>query len=160
MRYKNTEEELRQAVLTSLSIRQVLDKLDIIAAGGNYKTIHSRIKQYEIDTSHFTGAAWNVGENFKPFGKKIKLNDILVENSTYSNTFTLKNRLFAKGIKSKICEICKKTHWLEKPIALELHHINGVNNDNRIENLMILCPNCHAQTDNYRGKNQKRINKG
>ena len=60
--------------------------------------------------------------------------------------------MLKEGLKEHKCEICKQTEWLGKPIPLELHHINNVKNDLRIENLQILCPNCHAQTDNYRGK--------
>ena len=52
------------------------------------------------------------------------------------------------------CECCGLTEWLGQPIALELHHINGITTDNRLDNLVILCPNCHAQTDNYRGLNK------
>lgn len=70
----------------------------------------------------------------------------------------IKTRLFITGQKQNICESCGiNGEWLGKPITLELHHINGVNNDNKIENLQLLCPNCHSQTDNFR--NKKRVPK-
>ena len=91
---------------------------------------------------------------FKPFeGKKIE--EILVENSTYQS-YKLKKRLIAEGIKKSVCESCGQSEWLEQPIPLELHHINGNNSDNRLENLRLLCPNCHALTDSYRGKNKRK----
>ena len=62
-------------------------------------------------------------------------------------------RLLNANLKERICEHCENTLWLGNPIPLELHHINGVSSDNRLENLQLLCPNCHALTDNYRGKN-------
>ena len=72
-----------------------------------------------------------------------------VQNSTYH----LKERLLKEGVKECKCECCGNTKWMGEPIALELHHVNGVKDDLRIENLQILCPNCHAFTDNYRGRN-------
>jgi Zn finger protein HypA/HybF involved in hydrogenase expression len=79
---------------------------------------------------------------------------ILVENSSYVSSNSLRKRLLKEKIKEPKCECCGATEWLGKPIALELHHVNGIKDDLRIENLQILCPNCHAFTDNYRGKNQ------
>ena len=91
------------------------------------------------------------------FPSKTKsLDEILVEDSSYDCTSSLKKRLFKEGVKEQKCECCGISEWLGKPIALELHHINGVHNDNRIENLQILCPNCHSQTNNYCGKNAKK----
>lgn len=80
------------------------------------------------------------------------LNKILVANSTYQ-TDKLRKRLLKEGIKKHVCEVCSRTKWMNKPIPLELDHLNGINTDHRLKNLRLICPNCHAQTDNYRGKN-------
>jgi Zn finger protein HypA/HybF involved in hydrogenase expression len=84
--------------------------------------------------------------------RKFGLEQILVENSTFQ-TNKLRKRLLETGLKEHKCENCNNTEWMGKPIPLELSHKNGVNNDHRLENLELLCPNCHAQTPTYRGKN-------
>ena len=156
MKNNINKEELQNIVKESLSIADICRKLNIRPCGGNYKTINKKLKLWNIDTTHFTGAAWNVGTRFKPFGIKKDLKDILIENSTYTSTSYLKNRLYTEGYKDKKCEVCNLTTWNNLDIVLELDHINGVNgvnNDNRIENLRIICPNCHSQTTNFRGRN-------
>ena len=153
MKHSYTDDQLRTAVENNKSISGVLKELGIIAAGGNYKTINAKITKLNIDTSHFTGKAWNQGEAYKPVMVAKPLKEILVENSNYQ-THKLRQRLISEGLKSHKCECCDNTEWQGHPIALELHHVNGINTDNRIENLKILCPNCHAFTDNYRGKNK------
>ena len=150
-RYTYSEQDLREAVKKSTSIRQVLEKLDIVPAGGNYQTTNRRIKKLNIDISHFTGQAWNKG---KVIGPKRSVEEYLVENSVVQS-FKLKGRLIAEGLKEHKCECCGITEWNGKPAPIELDHINGNHHDNRLENLRILCPNCHAQTDTYRGKNKK-----
>ena len=82
------------------------------------------------------------------------IDEILINGSTYQS-FKLKRRLLKEGLTQHICENCSLTEWQGHPIPLELHHINGINIDNRLENLILLCPNCHALTDSYRGKNKK-----
>ena len=77
----------------------------------------------------------------------------------YIQSHKLKQKLIEEGIKEHCCEICKLTEWNGQPIPIELDHINGVNSDNRLENLRILCPNCHAQTPTHAGKNIKDKNK-
>ncbi|WP_035559142.1 HNH endonuclease [Hymenobacter sp. IS2118] len=149
----STDDEFRQAVAQSLSVRQVLSRIGLVPAGGNYKTVHSRIARLGLDTSHFTGAAWNVGVRYRSFGRKAELREILVEHSPYAFTHGLRRRLLKEGVKQHRCEACGLNTWQGQPIPLELHHQNGVNNDHRLENLQLLCPNCHAQTTSYRGKN-------
>lgn len=150
-RYTYTEKELQEAVKTSTSIRQVLEKLNIIPAGGNYQTTNRRIQKLNIDTSHFTGQAWNKG---KVIGPRRPIEKYLKENSVVQS-FKLKSRLISEGLKEHKCECCGITEWNGKSAPIELDHINGNHHDNRLENLRIMCPNCHAQTDTYRGKNKK-----
>lgn len=151
MKNKRSKEELEIAAINSYSIAEMCRKLGIKPVGGNYKIIHHAIKEYGIDISHFNGQGWNKGLKFNPKPLK-KIEDILVEHSNYQS-FKLKKRLFKEGLKTKVCECCGLSKWQNKEIPLELHHINGVNTDNRLENLQILCPNCHALTDTYRGHN-------
>ena len=81
------------------------------------------------------------------------LKEILVKDSFYQS-YKLKKRLLKEGFKEQRCECCGLEKWQGMPIPLESHHVNGDNRDNRTENLQLLCPNCHALTDNYRGLNK------
>lgn len=154
MKRKFTDEQLIDAVKTSLSKAEVMRKLNLHVGGANYDTIKRCIKQLGLDISHFTGAAWNQGSRYTPVQPPKPLEQILVENSSWTSSYHLRNRLLKEGYKEYKCECCGRTKWLDRPIALELHHINGIKDDLRLENLQILCPNCHAFTDNYRGKNR------
>ena len=83
----------------------------------------------------------------------IPLNEILEGLHPQYQTFKLKNRLLKEGIKENICEVCGLSEWNGKPLNMELHHLDGDRTNHKLENLQILCPNCHAQTDNFRAKN-------
>ncbi len=141
-----TEEQLREAVKTSRSIRKVLQSLGLRATGGNYCSIQSWIKELKIDTSHFLGQGWCK----QPPRFSWDLVEILVENSLYTNSGALKRRLMKEGVFSARCQRCGLAEWLGQAVPLELEHINGVRTDNRRENLQLLCPNCHAFTPTYR----------
>lgn len=154
MSQKRTKEEFEAAAKNSYSIAGMCRYLGLIPSGGNYRIIHNAIDTYAIDTRHFTGQGWNVNLNFKPF-EATPIEDILVVNSNYQS-FKLKRRLLDEGLKEHRCELCGLNEWKNNPIPLELHHINGNNRDNRLSNLKLLCPNCHALTDSYRGRNKKK----
>ena len=150
---KWTDEQFINAVKESFSYAQVIEKLNLKVAGSNYDTVKRKIKDLNLDISHMTGQGWNVGDRFKVTNQPKPLEEVLVEHSAWVSSNNLRKRLLKEGLKEYKCECCGRTEWLGKPIKLELHHVNGVKDDLRLENLMILCPNCHSFTDNYRGKN-------
>jgi 5-methylcytosine-specific restriction endonuclease McrA len=134
-----------------VSIAQALRRLGLVAAGGNYQDLHRRIAELGLDTSHMLGQAWLRGRT-NPHVRRRSLDEMLVLGGrVYTND--LKKRLIREGIKEAKCECCGLTEWNGQPIPLELDHINGRRDDNRLENLQLLCPNCHAQTPTYRGRN-------
>ena len=151
MKVKYTKELMESAIKNSYSIAEVCRKIGLKPVGSNYKTIKSKIELYNLDISHFTGQAWNKGRNFSEETARLPLNEILQEGVIYC-TDTLKKRLIKQGLKENRCELC---HISGEEIGLELHHINGNHYDNRIENLQILCPNCHSKTPNFRNRNGK-----
>lgn len=148
-----SDEQLIEAVVESKSYRSVLIKLGLIPAGGNYDQIKRRIQELELSTEHFTGKGWNAGGIFKPrIAVPIEL--LLVKDSDVQS-YKLKAKLFAKGIKKPECELCGwATISSDGRVPLELDHANGKRRDNRLENLRILCPNCHSLQPTHRGKNK------
>lgn len=152
---KWTDEQLRTAVRDSFSIRQTLQRLNLAGAGGNYEQVKKYFKSLHINTEHFRGQGWSRG--LKGIGHFVySLDEILTKNSTFQS-FKLKKRLFLAGLKKKECEKCGWSECsLDGRIPLELDHINGNRHDNRIENLRILCPNCHSLQPTHRGRNMKK----
>ena len=148
-----TKEQFREAVLSSKSVSETLTKLGIQPKGGNYKTFYSLAKKHNIDYSHFVGynngQAWNKN---KVTGPKRGINDYL-SNAYKITSHKLRLRLLDENILEHRCSFCKNTEWLGDSIPLELDHINGDHNDNRLINLRLLCPNCHTTTPTYRSKN-------
>lgn len=149
---KYITEHVVELVATCSSLRGLLVALELKPAGGNYESIKKFIQENNIDTSHFTGQKHLKGKTHDY--KKRPLMEVLVRGKT-ENTWRLKNRLLSEGVKSFKCERCGLTKWIDQEIPLELHHIDGDRTNNTLLNLSLLCPNCHAMTDNYRGKNKR-----
>lgn len=151
-----SKENLEKIIKDCYSISDVLEKQGLKQVGGNYYTAKKYIDLYQLDTSHFTGQLWH-SNPIKTFEDKklVKLEEILQENTSFGSD-NLKKRLIEAGIKQYQCECCGNTIWNDNPIPLELHHINGNHFDNRLENLQLLCCNCHAQTDTYKKRMSER----
>lgn len=149
-----SKENLETVVKESKSKAEVLRKLGLAAKGGNYKSLDRWLEEHNINCDHFTGQAWTKDKGLTDEVCTTKLEDLLKENVDYHSD-TLKKRLWKAELKEQKCEVCGITEWMGKPISLELHHINGNHYDNRLENLQIVCPNCHSQTEGHRNKGKK-----
>jgi hypothetical protein len=130
-----TDKDVEIAVKSSKSLAGVMKKIGLVPIGGNYSTVKRKIQKLGLDISHFTGKAWN-----KDFRMK--------EWVGYSRVGTLKKHLLRE--KGNFCNRCNLSKWLDKDIILEIHHIDGDKTNNSLENLELLCPNCHSFTDTWR----------
>lgn len=148
---KHTKESIEGAVINSISIAGVLKKLGLKLTGGNYSHIKLLIRKFNINTSHFLGMAHNRGKacvNKHTKESFIKTHLIIKDRDKPVTTDRIKKWLLEFGMKDRVCERCMNVTWLGNDIPLELHHKNGDRWDNRLFNLEILCPNCHALENN------------
>ncbi len=145
-----TEQDLREAVAASRTYAETLRRLALRTAGGNHRTLQKYVALWGISTAHFDPHAARIA---KLRHVPMPLEEVLVEGSTYSRGL-LKQRLYSTGLKERHCELCGQGEdWRGRRMALILDHVNGVANDNRLENLQIVCPNCAATLDTHCGKN-------
>lgn len=138
-----SEEKFAQLVKESKSFYELAEKIGYSkTGGGTQESLKNAVKERKLDTSHFTGQGWNKNN---------------YDYSTFTNNSERKNgKPTLKAIinlRGRKCECCGLTEWLEKPINLEVHHIDGNHNNNELDNIQLLCPNCHSYTNNYCGKN-------
>jgi len=147
------EENIANQVSKSRSITEALNNIGIKARSGNFSTLKKYIKKYKMDISHFdpiaAGMEKKKGTRFQP----ISLTEILNGNHPTYKTYSLKHRLIKEGILQNNCNSCKNEgHWRGRRLVLDLDHINGISDDHHLENLQLLCPNCHSQTPTFKTK--------
>lgn len=142
----------KDIIINSFGYTDALKKFGLNNKGSNFKTLRKRMIEEGIDYSHFQQA----GGNLKQFHIAKPIKELLIEDSSHNRTH-LKKRLLSLGILKNICYKCGVPPiWCGEKLSIQLDHINGISNDNRLENLQMLCPNCHSQTSNYAGKSLRK----
>lgn len=130
-----TDDDIVKYSKEVFSLAGLMRKLNLIPSGGNYASIKRKIQKLNVDTSHWTGQGWNKNQQLKDW-------------SQYTKVEQLKKHLIKE--KGHRCEMCGNIEWLGNPIILEVHHIDGNRTNNSLDNLQLLCPNCHSTTPNWR----------
>ena len=156
---KYTKEWLTELCKDSYSYAEVLKKAGRKQGGGTQATLKKKIKEFNIDISHFTGQKWHDSPNQKNnviSREGYSLEEVFIQNSPVTQK-VLRGYIERHNVLEYKCQTCGcDGNWQNGIISLEVDHINGDNKDNRVKNLRYLCPNCHALTDTYRGKNVSR----
>lgn len=144
MKYNWDLEKIKQVVPNCINLTEVLQVLEIPRQGNNSKTLRNILDSNAIDYSHFTGRARNYNNKTVPIEEYLS-------NAKSIGTYALKEKLIKVGLKQNCCECCGISEWRGKKLTIQLHHIDGNHNNNSLENLQMLCPNCHSQTESYCG---------
>ena len=153
-----SKDELMQLVKISINIGDMLAKLGYKNKGGsNWTNLSKRLKNECVDISHFHSINNTTGIIKWTLEHKTRsLESVLVEHSNYPRG-NLKRRLMKSGLLKNECGICNLPPiWNNKKLVMVLDHINGINDDNRLDNLRLICPNCNSQMDTFAGKNCKK----
>ena len=137
---KYTLEDIRHFLPETKSIAELLSRLNLKPCGGNYYTIKRILQEENLDTTHWTGQGWSKDQQLKDW-------------SNYTASRSIRKILIKE--RGNQCEKCGITNWLGIPLGIEMHHIDGDRTNNDKTNLVLLCPNCHSITDNF--KNRKRL---
>lgn len=151
-----SSDELREVIKDATVLSDVLKFFGSDTSSSSYRLLKERLRIENINFDHVP-LGLDCNKNRPPRHKAIQplLSDVLIEHSSYTRG-SLKKRLLKEGLIKNQCYECGiGPEWNNKPLSLQIDHINGVSDDNRLENLRILCPNCHAQTDTFGFKRDK-----
>lgn len=139
---------LEDLVVNSSCYREVLQKIDCCVSGASHSRLKKKIEEFGLDTSHFM-----IDTKVR---SKLSNEDYFRKGVKRSGSH-LKKRLLDDGHLQDECAVCGlKPEWNNKPLVMQVDHINGDNLDNRLENLRLICPNCHSQTTSFAGKRFKK----
>ena len=136
-KYRNyTDNDIITKASQVKSMAELLKSIGLKAVGGNYSNMRRTLQKLGVDCSHWiVDNGWSRGKQLKDW-------------SEYTKGTSLKPHLIK--LRTNTCECCKNTHWLDRLIKLEVHHLDGDRTNNKLENLQLLCPNCHSYTDGFR----------
>lgn len=134
---KYTDQDIIEKSKTVNSIAGLLSALSLRPAGGNYANIKRKLQKLHIDTSHWGGKGWSKDKQLKDWSKYTK--------AKHCKKHLIKERGY-------ICDECQITDWRGKPLVLEIDHIDGDRTNNSLNNLRLLCPNCHSQTPTWKNR--------
>ena len=150
-----TDEQFRDAVARSTNLPDVIRALGLRAAGGNHASMKRNIARLNLDTSHFNNERRVRGLRARHAARSLSLGEIFCESSPACGHSLRKHaRLYVTPF---ACAYCSNAgRWQGKPLTLQLDHVNGKHDDNRLENLRWLCPNCHSQTETFAGRGSVR----